>query len=176
MSRSFRGFLLAYCQDLTGRKTTSLKRLFQAMREDAPRAHEAVFLLAAVDGRLEYLLRVACGTDCEASYGSAAADLRASGGDVLRWLEGLSEASRYRKVWNAWRSESTRLQRDREMMPGVRRALAQELDQRGLTRAQACRMLGLNKGNFYAFMGGDMTKMSRATVTRAYRQLTETRG
>ena len=174
MSRSLRSFLLAYCQELTGCGTTSLKRLFKAVREGAPRACEAVFLFAGADGREGYLLRLARGTDYEAAYERAAADLRASGGDVARWLGGLPEASRYRKVWNAWRSESTRLQRDREMMPGIQRAIAQELDRHGLSRAQACRVLGLNKGNFYAFMSGDMTKMSRDTAMRAYRQLAET--
>lgn len=45
------------------------------------------------------------------------------------------------------------------------------LEDAGLSRAEACRLLGLNKGNFYAFMKGDLTKLSRATAVGACKTL-----
>ena len=88
-----------------------------------------------------------------------------------KWLEQLPDQNRYRKVWNAWRSEATRLERDRRMLPGVRDAIDRVMAERGMTRAQACRLTGLNKGNFYAFMKGDVAKLSRETAVNAYRTL-----
>lgn len=45
------------------------------------------------------------------------------------------------------------------------------LEDAGLSRPEACRLLGLNKGNFYAFMKGDLTKLSRATAIDACQTL-----
>ena len=87
------------------------------------------------------------------------------------WLEQLPEQNRYRKVWNAWQSVSTQLDRDRCFMTGVRNAIECTLNERNITRAQVCRELGLNKGNFYAFMKGDMSKMSRETAVATWRML-----
>lgn len=173
MSRSFGGFLLGYVQELTGLETTSLKRLFRAVADDSPRAAEALLLLALANGRESYLMRQAAGTPFEVPYRKALADLKKSGGDLGGWLAGLPEQSRYRKAWNAWRSEATRLERDRGMLPGVRDAIERVLEERGMSRAQACRALGLNKGNFYAFMKGDVSKLSRETAVGAYRALAE---
>lgn len=36
-----------------------------------------------------------------------------------------------------------------------------------MTRAEACRVTRLNKGNFYAFLKGDTSKMSRKTAMNA---------
>lgn len=89
------------------------------------------------------------------------------------WLSSLPEQNRYRKVWNSWLSASTSLERDRRMLPGVRDAIEGVLAQRSISRAQACRETGLNKGNFYAFMKGDVSKLSRKTAVAAYRMLAE---
>lgn len=171
VSRSFKGFLLGYVQDLTGCESASLKRFFQAVTCDSPRAAEALLLLACAEGREDYLLRQAAGTPFEAAYRRALADISQKGGSLEEYLEELPEQNRYRKVWNAWRSEATSLERDRHMLPMVRDAIEQALEQRGMSRAQACRLLGLNKGNFYAFMKGDVTKLSRETAVNAYRVL-----
>ncbi len=173
MSRSFRGFLLGYVQDLTGCRSTSLKRLFRAVADGSPRAAEVLLLLARVDGREGYLLKQAEGTPFEGAYRKVLADMDQEHGSLDEWLERLPEQNRYRKVWNAWQSEMTRLERDRRMLPGVRDAIERVLEEREINRSQACRMLGLNKGNFYAFMKGDMTKMSRETAVCVYRTLAE---
>ncbi|MCR2035260.1 helix-turn-helix domain-containing protein [Adlercreutzia mucosicola] len=171
MSRSFKGFLQAYAQELTGCGTSSIKKLFEAVVGDSPRGAEALLLLALASGRADYLMRQADGTSFEAAYRTALADLDRAGGILEKWLEQLPDQNRYRKVWNAWRSEATRLERDRRMLPGVRDAIDRVMAERGMTRAQACRLTGLNKGNFYAFMKGDVAKLSRETAVNAYRTL-----
>lgn len=171
MSRSFKGFLQAYAQELTGRQTTSLKKLSEAVVGDSPRAAETLLLLALASGREDYLMRQVRGTSLEGSYRAALVDLERTGGLLEPWLEQLPDQDRYRKVWNAWRSEATRLERDRRMLPGVRDAIERIMAEQGMTRAQACRVAGLNKGNFYAFMKGDVSRLSRETAVNAYRRL-----
>ena len=45
------------------------------------------------------------------------------------------------------------------------------LADKNMTRAEACRVTRLNKGNFYAFLKGDTSKMSRKTAMNAYREI-----
>ena len=80
MSRSFKGFLQAYAQELTGCGTSSIKKLFEAVVGDSPRGAEALLLLALASGRADYLMRQADGTSFEAAYRTALADLDRAGG------------------------------------------------------------------------------------------------
>lgn len=56
MRLTFRGWLLSYCQELTGLKTTSVKKLAAAVEDNAPHASAAVFLLSVNEGKLDTLL------------------------------------------------------------------------------------------------------------------------
>ena len=56
MRLTFRGWLLSYCQELTGLKTTSVKKLVSAVEESAPHASAAVFLLAVEARRVADLI------------------------------------------------------------------------------------------------------------------------
>lgn len=98
MSRSFKGFLQAYAQELTGCGTSSIKKLFEAVVGDSPRGAEALLLLALASGRADYLMRQADGTSFEAAYRAALADLDRAGGMLEKWLEQLPGQNRYRKV------------------------------------------------------------------------------
>ena len=56
--------------------------------------------------------------------------------------------------------------------PGLRKiVLRGALSVGNMTRAEACRVTRLNKGNFYAFLKGDTSKMSRKTAMNAYREI-----
>lgn len=170
---SFKGFLLKYLQELTECRTSSIKTLFGLVNDDAPRAAEALMLFALVCGREDYLLRWARGTVFESRYRGALLNFKRSGLSLEEWVASLPDQNRYRKVWNSWLSVSTSLERDRRMLPRVRDAIEGVLQQRNMSRAQACREVGLNKGNFYAFMKGDASKLSRKTAVAAYRALAE---
>ena len=173
MTGSFERFLTRYCQELTGLRTTSLKLLFEAVRADAPRAAEPLLLLALVRGRENFLLRRACGTPYEARFRTLLTRLEESGLPLEAYLPSLPEGDRHRKTWAAWQSERTRLERDRKTLANVRDRMDELLRAKSLSRAEACRLVGLNKGNFYAFMKGDVSKLSRETAVAAYRKLAE---
>lgn len=171
MTRSRKAFLLAYCKNLTGLETTSIKKLFQSVAEGCPRAAEPVLLLALEEGREEFLLRQARGTRYEAGFRAFVRELEVSELSLDDFLAGLPASNRFAKVHAAWVSESRRPERDLQTLRGVRKKMEEQLKASELSRAAACRLLGLNKGNFYAFMKGDLTKLSRATAINAYKTL-----
>ncbi len=167
MRCSLKQFALTYLQELTGLKTTSIKLFFSSLEQN-PRAKEALFVFALASKREEYLLRLSSHTAFEESYYREYDAFKRARCSLPEWLESLPNTNRYRKVWNAWQSSSTQLQRDRNMMQNVRDAIERELMRRGIKRAYICKQLRINKGNFYAFMKGDMSKMSREKAIAAY--------
>ena len=170
MSRSFQGFLLDYCKDLTEMNTTSLKK-FAGKIEAYPRAAEPLLLLAITNGRIDYLMRHAGNGSLAASYRVFLAHYRASGKDLEAFLSDLPDNDRFKKVLLAWRAESEKLQRDRNTLANIVPAFSDLLARTGMSRAEACRRVGLDKGNFYAFLKGDVTRLSRDTAIKAYRTL-----
>lgn len=171
MSRGFEGFLVGYCKELTGLETTSLKRLLHAADDFAPRAYEPLLLLAINQGRQDYLMRLVAGNGREEEYRRFLDEFESSKSDIVGYLERLSDGDRYKKVFLAWRSECGALERDRKTLACVADSFLRLLAEKGMTRAEACRRLNLNKGNFYAFLKGDATRMSRGTAIDAYRRL-----
>lgn len=171
MSRSFKNFLTAYCQELTGTKTTSLKKLFLAAESDSPRVREPLMLLALTQGREAYLLRLADGTEVNEHYQEFLNAFSESDLVLEEYLLTLPERNRFRRPLDAWFAEKGRLGEDRAMLLNVASVIKDLLNQKGLSRAEACRVTGLNKGNFYAFLKGDTAKLSRSTAIAAYDKL-----
>lgn len=171
MSRSFEGFLRQYCQEITGIGSTSVRKLFDAVESDAPHAAEAVLLYAVVSKKNSFLMRSVEGSAWEVSYRSFLNAYEHSGRSLEEYLESLPDGDRFHKVYRSWQSSRGRLERDRETLANVAKSMRALLKEKGITRAEACRLLGLNKGNFYAFLKGDASKLSRETAIRAYRTL-----
>ena len=171
MSRSFRGFLLAYCQELANSQTASLKKLCHIMQDGCPRLAEPLLLLAVCDQRESYLLRNAGEGAVASSYRNFLDAFHSSNLSLEDYLQTLSDGNRYMRPLVAWKAEKARQTTDRRTLRNIARAICTLLDEKRLTRADACRITGLNKGNFYAFLKGDVNKLSRATAVRAYEQL-----
>lgn len=171
MSRSFEGFLLDYCRELTNLETSSLKKFFLAVTADSPRAGEPLLLLAFSQHRENFLMRAVEGTSWEAPYSAFLEDYKNSQLSLTDFLEALPEGNRFKKAYQAWVSESGQLDRDRAVLSNVARSLSYLIDEKGLTRAEACRLLNVDKGNFYAFLKGDSARFSRETAVAAYRKL-----
>ncbi|WP_165055687.1 MULTISPECIES: helix-turn-helix transcriptional regulator [unclassified Adlercreutzia] len=165
---TFRGFLLKYCQELAGAQTSSLKKLFAIAKQGRPRVFEPLLLLALCDHREGYLMKQAVGSSVFETYRSMTASFHQSGLALERFLDTLPERSRYKRPLIAWRAENARKQTNRQTLQRVADSLAMLLEQKGISRAEACRITGLNKGNFYAFLKGDASKLSRSTAMRAY--------
>ncbi len=173
MTCLFRTFLIKYCQSLTSQKTTSLKKFFHAAETDCPRAIEPLLLLAILDCRLDYLLRQARNTETYEEYDKFITGWHKSQQPLEKYLRTLPSDNRFRRPLSAWESESSQLEKDRKVLKQVSDSFNSVLDQKQLSRAEACRITNLNKGNFYAFLKGDTTKLSRNTATKAYRKILE---
>lgn len=165
MNRTFRGCLKAYCAELSGMRTTSLRRLCAAARERAPRVAEPLLLLAFEEGREDYLLKLAEGSRLGEEWEGAAESIRERGG-VLPFLESGEAPKRYAAVLDAYRAPDDALAADRRINGLLRTRTLAALDAAGMTRYRLCKDLGLNAGNLYAYLAGDDAKVSRATARR----------
>ena len=171
VSRNLSGFMLAYCKELTNLQTTSLKKFFKATLNDCSRAAEPLMLFALSEGREEYLLRLSNGSSLFNKYSSFVEKYKQSGLSPEDFVRSLSPDDRFGKAAAAWVSETTQLERDRQTLLGVAKKINQVLNIKGISRAEACRELKIDKGNFYAFLKGDPSKLGRKTAIRAYREL-----
>lgn len=174
MTPSFRGFLSRYCKELTASNTTSLKNLFLLANAEYPRAIEPLLLLAICEQRESYLLKQAKrakDTSAFTTYQKFLSSWKSSNMSLEEYLDTLEETNRFRRPLTAWQAEKSRLSTDRKVLLQVSSALLSLLEAKQITRAQACRLTNVNKGNFYAFLKGDPSKLSRKTAMRIYRQL-----
>ena len=166
MNLTFKGFLRQYCRELSGLDTDSLKKLCAAAVTDAPRLAEPLFLLAAEEGRLDYLMKAAKGTSLEATYARNAQSLRQAG-SMAALLESEEAPERLRKVRRAFEARREAGKADRRIIELMRKATLDAMKRRRLTAYRVCKTLGLNLGNVYAYLGkGDVSKVSRNTARR----------
>ena len=171
MRLTFRGWLLSYCQELTGLKTTSVKKLVSAVEGGAPHASAAVFLLAVETGMVDDTLDRASNPDLRAEWESAATMLPENPVDAETFARENYEdlPVRYRKVVDAYDAVAERRKNDERAKALMAEKTVAALERAGKTRYRLCRDLGLNEGNVYAWLAGDPSKVSRATARRAWR-------
>lgn len=164
MKRTFKGFLKAYCSELAGFETESLKKLLDQTAY-TPRLVEPLFCLALEKGKLKYLLRLAKSTPMEQEWNelSKGASRYKS---AERWLANAEVPERYRKVLSAYASQGDVLAADRRIISLMRKKTLAALEASGKTRYSVCKALGLNKGNFYAYLAGDSSKVCRSTARK----------
>ena len=171
MRLTFRGWLLSYCQELTGLKTTSVKKLASAVGGGAPHASAAVFLLAVEVGRVGDLIARASDPDLLAEWEAIATMLPESPTSA----ETFARANygelpvRYRKVIDAYDAIAEGRENDEHAKVLMAAKTVAALENAGRTRYRLCRDLGLNEGNVYAWLAGDPSKVSRDTARRAWR-------
>ena len=74
--------------------------------------------------------------------------------------------NRYANVWRAYRGVKEKPAADRRANALMRKRTLEALKESGVTRYGLCRALRLNKGNVYAYLAGDDSKVSRETARR----------
>ena len=167
MRLTFKGFLLDYCQELAGARTSSIKKLCAAAGHDAPRVAEPLFFYALETGRIELLLRSSEGTWMHDDYRSLARSAEGYEADALRFSESCTLPDRYARVAAAFHAQRNSVDADRRVIALMRDRTVEALDASGVTKYRLCKDLGLNMGNVYAYLNrGDVTKVSRDTARR----------
>ena len=171
MRLTFRGWLLSYCQELTGLKTTSVKKLVSAVEGSAPHASAALFLLAAETGKARDLPGRTSDPELRAEWESMTAMLpeNPTGAEAFARTNYRALPARYRKVIDAYDAVAERRENDERAKALMAKKTVAALERAGKTRYRLCRDLGLNEGNVYAWLAGDPSKVSRATARRAWR-------
>ncbi len=171
MRLTFRGWLLSYCQELTGLKTTSVKKLVSAVERSAPHASAAVFLLAVETGRVADLISRASDLELLAEWESVVTMLPQSptGAEAFARANYDKLPARYRKVIDAYDAVAEGRQSDERAKALMAEKTVAALENAGKTRYRLCKDLGLNEGNVYAWLAGDPSKVSRTTARRAWR-------
>ena len=162
---TFRGFLRRYCAELAGTETSSLARLCRIASGEAPRVAEPLFLLAWEAGKLVYLLRLSEGTWMHEEYATLAR-FAETYPNALAFASSEDAPPRYRSVADAYGVGEDLLAADRRMTALMRDKTLAALKKSGMTRYRLCEDLGLNKGNVYAYLAGDTSKVSRETARR----------
>ena len=167
----FPRFLNQYCIEITGiAKTSSIRRLARALPQH-PRLVEPLTLYALTEGRENLLLSEISNYEFHSTASQFVRKYKSSELGLEAFLETLPENDRFHKVYRSWVSQTSKLERDRKTLANVSKRMQELIDRKGLTRAQACRLTGLDKGNFYAFLKGDASRLSRDTAMKAYRTI-----
>lgn len=168
MNLTFKGFLRDYVRELTLLDTDNLKKLLGAVSTESPAAAEALMAFAAIQGKADYLAKLAANTAFAGGYAAfAAATSGLAGEKVEEYLASAESPARYQKVWLAYLSKKRKIDSDRRVIGLMREKTLESLRASGTTVYSICKQLGLNAGNVYAYLNqGDVKKVSRATARR----------
>lgn len=165
MNLTFEGFLKGYCRELSGQQSLSFRKLVKQAMTDAPRVAEPLFLLALAQGKAEYVLGLSEGSWMEEGYRDVFF-LYGQTGSLASLCAGDKLPNRYANVWRAYRGMKEKPVADRRVNALMRKRTLEALEESGVTRYGLCRALHLNKGNVYAYLAGDDSKVSRKTARR----------
>lgn len=165
MNLTFEGFLKGYCRELSGQQSLSFRKLVKQATTVEPRVAEPLFLLALAQGKAEYVLGLSEGSWMEESYRDVVSLYGQAGSLASLCIED-KLPNRYANVWRAYRGVKERSAADRRVNALMRKRTLEALKESGVTRYGLCRDLRLNKGNVYAYLAGDDSKVSRETARR----------
>lgn len=165
MNLTFEGFLKGYCRELSGQQSLSFRKLVKQATTDEPRVAEPLFLLALAQGKGEYVLGLSEGSWMEEGYRDVFS-LYGQAGSLASLCAGDKLPRRYANVWRAYRAIKEKPANDRRVNALMRKRTLEALEESGVTRYGLCRDLHLNRGNVYAYLAGDDSKVSRETARR----------
>mgnify|MGYP004630187251 FL=1 len=165
MNLTFEGFLKGYCRELSGQQSLSFRKLIDQARAAEPRVAEPLFLLALVQGKAGYVLKLSQGSWMEKDY-QHVLSLFDRIGDLPALCTDEELPNRYANVWRSYRGIKEKATADRRVNALMRKRTLDALGESGMTRYGLCRDLHLNKGNVYAYLAGDDSKVSRETARR----------
>ena len=165
MNLTFEGFLKGYCRELSGQQSLSVRKLVDQAKAAEPRVAEPLFLLALAQGKADYVLKLSQSSWMEKDY-QYVLSLFDRAGDLPALCTDEKLPNRYANVWRAYRGVKERPAADRRVNALMRKRTLDALRESGVTRYGLCRDLRLNKGNVYAYLSGDDSKVSRETARR----------
>lgn len=165
--RTLNGFLKTRLTALGGPQSQSISKLCKAaVNSESEEMRDVVFLLALEWHRLPELLDAAAGTDLEDEWEQQAKHA----GRYKSALAYLSFCPRTTQGQMALFEEFQTLTKGKAAnntsLEDIRVQIIEELAKSKVTRYRLCKDLGINIGNTYAFLKGDLSKSSEANALR----------
>ena len=160
MNLTFKGFLKMYLAELSGMQTTNIRRLVNAANTDTPRVAEPLFVYSVVSDKLDYLLTVSEKTWMHKDYLNLSSIYNKQFVDVIDFLKSDFAPKRYAAVLDSFKAKDDIINSNRRILEKLRPKVESSLKRSGLSKYKACKDLGINPGNFYAYMNGDNSKIS----------------
>lgn len=161
MNLTFKGFLKIYCAELSGIQTSSIRRLVNAANTDSPRVAEPLFVYSVTADKLAYLISVSENTWMYKDYVKLSKILKGKFSDIRDFLKSDFAPKRYAAVLDAYNANFDFIDSNRRILSKLRPKVEASLKKSGISKYKACKDLGINPGNFYAYMNGDDTKISK---------------
>ena len=93
-------------------------------------------------------------------YLELANKLRGKYKDITTFLKSDLAPKRYAAVLDAFNAKDDILNSNRRILEKLRPKVESSLKRSGISKYKACKDLGINPGNFYAYMNGDNSKIS----------------
>ena len=171
MNLTFKGFLKAYCRELSGLETSNLRKLLSATQNDSPRAAEPLILYALAQGKLCYLASLSnvpwIQSLCKEASDVLGLSMPTNDADLAAVFNALPNDSRFKKVWIAYQAKKHSIANERRIAKLMRDKTIAALQTSGITPYKLCKDLGLNMGNVYAYLNkSDTSKVSLETARR----------
>ena len=168
--RTLREHTASELKRLTGLNTRSLRRLSATVENGSASAKETLFCFAAASGKLGYFLDISRSSKYAGNYQRWAAELQ----KYLCLEEYLSDShteKRLQDVYRGYLGQWDLIRSKRRRSSQYAKKINELLPHSGKTRYEICTDLGINLGNFYAYLKGDNTKLTYEKAKMAYEYL-----
>lgn len=166
MNLTFKGFLKAYCRELSGQESLSFRKLTQLAESETPHVAEPMLLLAMCEDKKDYVIELTQGTWMDKSFAEALKFYEV-GEDAEKFASSPKLPNRFSNVYHAYEAKKNAVQADRRLNKLMRTKTLEALKKNGLTCYKLCKDLGLNKGNVYAYLNAeDDSKVSCETAKK----------
>ncbi len=168
MSLSFEGYVHRALEEKTGLATTNLSRLVRCALADNS-IKELVFIYAMLRNKKYHLMSLVWNTPLEEEY-RAALRVLASEGSLEAFLQSKRTPITYRRIYSDFLhypvKAAARKKDDAKQIERLRERTVRALEACNITRYRLCTNLKLNPGNVYAYLSGDVSKVSLATAQK----------
>lgn len=170
MERTMKGFLLAECNRLAGldKATTSLKKLYKAALPPSGARCRVYVLLLAVERKQVSLLSKLDATAKLFKDEFALAFEYESDAELMLEQKGELLGKRYSQVLAAFRAPNAQKASDAKVKELMLKKTLEELTRNGSSMYSLLKAAGVNKGNGYAYLSGNVSKVSRSTARHIY--------
>lgn len=169
---TFSGFLKSYVRSLSLTETNSIYRLAKEATDENPRLREPLLLYAVFTHKTDVLLRATKVPAVYSEYKSFANKFDEKGFEAALQDATSPLPEGYTKIWRSYLSKKNRPQNDNHTKALMRNKIVKLQQAKGVTNYRLYADLGLNPGNFNAWLKyGEPNKVSLATARRTVRYL-----